>query len=233
MSVIDELYENRDENELVLKLEEKYENLKEFNTIKEIDLPEELQGTLRPYQVSGYHWLNYLSEVKWGGILADDMGLGKTVQALTYLQHFKNVNGKLQAMVVCPTTLIYNWENEIKKFTPKLSYYIHHGATRSRDKEKFANCDVIITTYGTLRSDIKLLMTIGLDYLLLDESQAIKNPLSKVTRAASLLHAKNRLCMSGTPLQNNTFDIFAQMNFLNPGMLGSMEFFQAGVCNSY
>ena len=103
-------------------------------------------------------------------------------------------------MVVCPTTLIYNWENEIKKFTPKLSYYIHHGATRSRDKEKFANRDVIITTYGTLRSDIKLLMTIGLDYLLLDESQAIKNPLSKVTRAASLLNAKHRLCMSGTPI---------------------------------
>ena len=226
MSVIDELYENRDENELVLKLEEKYENLKDFNTIKEIDLPEQLQGTLRPYQVSGYHWLNYLSEVKWGGILADDMGLGKTVQALTYMQHFKNEHGKLLAMVVCPTTLIYNWENEIKKFTPKLTYYIHHGATRSRDKEKFASHDVIITTYGTLRSDIKLLVTLELDYLLLDESQAIKNPLSKVTRAASLLNAKHRLCMSGTPLQNNTFDIFAQMNFLNPGMLGSMEFFR-------
>ena len=226
LSVIDELYENRDENELVLKLEEKYENLKEFNKIKEIDLPEQLLGTLRPYQVSGYHWLNYLSEVKWGGILADDMGLGKTVQALTYMQHFKNEKGKLQSMVVCPTTLIYNWENEIKKFTPKLTYIIHHGATRSRDKEKFANYDVIITTYGTLRSDIKLLMTIELDYLLLDESQAIKNPLSKVTRAASLLNAKHRLCMSGTPLQNNTFDIFAQMNFLNPGMLGSMEFFR-------
>src|SRR5688572_25910922 len=164
MSVIDELYENRDENELVLKLEEKYENLKEFNTIKEIELPVELQGTLRPYQVSGYQWLNYLTEVKWGGILADDMGLGKTVQALTYMQYFKNQHGKLQSMVVCPTTLIYNWENEIKKFTPKLTYYIHHGATRSRDKEKFATHDVIITTYGTLRSDIKLLMTIGLDY---------------------------------------------------------------------
>ena len=226
MSVIDELYENRDENELVLKLEEKYENLKEFNKIKEVDLPEQLQGTLRPYQVSGYHWLNYLSEVKWGGILADDMGLGKTVQALTYMQHYKNESGKLQSMVVCPTTLIYNWENEIKKFTPKLTYYIHHGPTRSRDKEKFSNHDVIITTYGTLRSDIKLLMNIELDYLLLDESQAIKNPLSKVTRAASLLNAKHRLCMSGTPLQNNTFDIFAQMNFLNPGMLGSMEFFR-------
>jgi non-specific serine/threonine protein kinase len=110
MSVIDELYENRDENELVLKLEQKYENLKEFNTIKEIDLPDQLQGVLRPYQVSGYHWLNYLSEVKWGGILADDMGLGKTVQALSFMQYYKNTHGKLQAMVVCPTTLIYNWE---------------------------------------------------------------------------------------------------------------------------
>jgi non-specific serine/threonine protein kinase len=226
MSVIDELYENRDETELVLQLEEKYENLKEFQKIKEIDPPNGLEKVLRPYQVSGYHWLNYLSEVKWGGILADDMGLGKTVQALSFIQHFKNEKGGVLAMVVCPTTLIYNWENEIKKFTPELSYYIHHGPARAREKEKFLNHDVIITTYGTLRSDIKLMVSLQLDYLVLDESQAIKNPLSKVTRAASLLHAKNRLCMSGTPLQNNTFDIFAQMNFLNPGMLGTMEFFR-------
>jgi non-specific serine/threonine protein kinase len=129
-------------------------------------------------------------------------------------------------MVVCPTTLIYNWENEIKKFTPSLTYHIHHGGARARDKESFSNYDVIITTYGTLRSDIKLLMSVELDYLVLDESQAIKNPSSKVTRAAGLLKAKHRICMSGTPLQNNTFDIFAQMNFLNPGMLGSMEFFR-------
>jgi non-specific serine/threonine protein kinase len=110
--------------------------------------------------VAGYQWLNYLHEVSWGGILADDMGLGKTVQALSYMQYYKNEHGKLQSMVVCPTTLIYNWENEIKKFTPKLTYCIHHGAARSRDKEKFANHDVIITTYGTLRSYIKLLMTV-------------------------------------------------------------------------
>ena len=129
-------------------------------------------------------------------------------------------------MVVCPTTLIYNWENEIKKFTPDLTYHIHHGPARSRDKENFKNFDVIITTYGTLRSDIKLLITVAFDYVVLDESQAIKNPASKVTKAASLLNARHRLCMSGTPLQNNTFDLFAQMNFLNPGMLGSMEFFR-------
>jgi non-specific serine/threonine protein kinase len=226
MSVIDELYENRDENELVMQLNEKYEKLKEAYTIKEIEPPTGLRSILRPYQVSGYQWLNYLSEVNWGGILADDMGLGKTVQALSFMQYYRKENGKMQAMVVCPTTLIYNWENEIKKFTPSLTYHIHHGGARARDKESFSNYDVIITTYGTLRSDIKLLMSVELDYLVLDESQAIKNPSSKVTRAAGLLKAKHRICMSGTPLQNNTFDIFAQMNFLNPGMLGSMEFFR-------
>ncbi len=225
-SVIDELYENRDEVELVMQLEAKYENLKDFNKIKEIEPPNGLRSILRPYQVSGYQWLNYLREVSWGGILADDMGLGKTVQALSFMQHYKNENESLQSLVVCPTTLIYNWENEIKKFTPDLTYHIHHGPTRSRDKESFKNFDIIITTYGTLRSDIKLLVHVPFDYMVLDESQAIKNPASKVTKAASLLNARHRLCMSGTPLQNNTFDLFAQMNFLNPGMLGSMEFFR-------
>ncbi len=226
LSVVDELYETRDEEELVVQLEEKYENLKQFNQIKEIDPSYHLKMILRPYQVAGYQWLNYLKDIRWGGILADDMGLGKTVQALSFMEYYKKENGKLKALVVCPTTLIYNWENEIKKFTPELTYRIHHGGTRTRIKEELTDHDITITTYGTLRSDIKMLMSIELDYVLLDESQAIKNPSSKVTKAACLLNAKNRLCMSGTPLQNNTFDIFAQMNFLNPGMLGTMEFFR-------
>jgi non-specific serine/threonine protein kinase len=121
---------------------------------------------------------------------------------------------------------MFNWENEIKKFTPSLTYHIHHGGDRVRTKDVIKSHNVIITTYGTLRSDIKMLLENEFDYVILDESQAIKNPASKVTRAAGLLRAKNRLCMSGTPLQNNTFDIFAQMNFLNPGMLGSLEFFR-------
>ena len=128
--------------------------------------------------------------------------------------------------MVCPTTLMFNWENEIKKFTPGLTYHIHHGGDRVRDKQYFNQFDVVITTYGTLRSDIKLLVEINFDYVILDESQAIKNPQSKVTKAACLLKSRNRLCLSGTPLQNNTFDIYAQMNFLNPGMLGSMEYFR-------
>lgn len=226
LSVVDELYETRDEEELVVQLEEKYEKLREFNKIREIDPSSQLKPILRPYQVAGYQWLNYLKDINWGGILADDMGLGKTVQALSFMEFFKREQGKLKALVVCPTTLIYNWENEIRKFTPTLTYRIHHGALRTRVKEELTDHDVTITTYGTLRSDIKLLMSVDFDYVILDESQAIKNPSSKVTKAACLLNAKHRLCMSGTPLQNNTFDIFAQMNFLNPGMLGTMEFFR-------
>ncbi|MGN6493602.1 MAG: DEAD/DEAH box helicase [Agriterribacter sp.] len=226
LSVIDELHQEKDEAEVMIELEEKYNRLRSFNRINEIDPPERLAHILRPYQVAGYHWLNYLSEVGWGGILADDMGLGKTIQALSFLQFYRDHHDVLKAIVVCPTTLMFNWENEIKKFTPDLTYYIHHGPDRARDKETFAPYNIIITTYGTLRSDIKLLTEIQFDYVVLDESQAIKNPQSKVTKAASLLLAKNRLCLSGTPLQNNTFDIYAQMNFLNPGMLGSVEYFR-------
>ncbi len=226
LSVIDELYNNIDETEVMIKLEEKYERLRSFNRINEVDPPIQLAEILRPYQVAGYHWLNYLTEVGWGGILADDMGLGKTIQALSSLQRYRDNNETMTAIVVCPTTLMFNWENEIKKFTPKLTYRIHHGGERIRDKKIFDEHDVIITTYGTLRSDIKFMLETNFDYIVLDESQAIKNPQSKVTKAACLLNAKNRLCMSGTPLQNNTFDIYAQMNFLNPGMLGSVEYFR-------
>jgi non-specific serine/threonine protein kinase len=226
LSVIDELYDQRDEQELSFELDEKYERLRNFKNIPEIPLPSQLENRLRPYQLSGFHWLNYLNSVGWGGILADDMGLGKTVQALSMLQHFAEEEGNLKALVVCPTTLIYNWENEIKKFTPSLTWRIHHGNTRAKRKEDFGDDNVIITTYGTLRSDVQMLMKIPFDYVILDESQAIKNPASKVTKAAGLLKATNRICMSGTPLQNNTFDIYAQMNFLNPGLLGSVEFFR-------
>ena len=225
-SVIEELYENRNEEELFFQLEERYDKLKEFKNIEHVDAPEHLKSILRPYQESGFQWLNYLHEVNWGGILADDMGLGKTIQALSFIQHIKETKGSLKALVVCPTTLMYNWENEIKKFTNSLTYYIHHGGIRDKNLVSKPQADIIITTYGTLRSDIKSFVEPDFDYIILDESQAIKNPSSKVTKAVGLLKAKSRLCLSGTPLQNNTFDIFAQMNFLNPGMLGTMEFFK-------
>lgn len=224
--VIDELYDQRDDMELQIELEEKFDRLREFKRIRKVSPPKHLHGILRPYQVSGFQWLNFLSDNQCGGILADDMGLGKTVQALTMLEHFENKTGDLKALVVCPTTLLYNWENEIKKFTPKMEYFIHHGGQRSRNKEELGSHHIVITTYGTLRSDILMLKDLAFDFVILDESQAIKNPNSKVARAACLLNSKHRVCMSGTPLQNNTYDIYAQMNFLNPGLLGSSEFFR-------
>lgn len=225
-SVVEDLYNQRDEEELFIQLEEKYDKLRYNHEIKPVDAPAHLKPILRPYQESGFQWLNYLREVQWGGILADDMGLGKTIQALSFLHHLKEVNGSLKALVVCPTTLMFNWQNEIRKFTPTLNMYVHHGGARIRETLNHDHIDVIITTYGTLRSDIKQFVEVDFDYVVLDESQAIKNPASKVTKAACVLKAKNRLCLSGTPLQNNTFDIFAQMNFLNPGMLGTQEFFK-------
>lgn len=225
-SVIDELYDEIDNNAVAAELEARKKQLLQLDHLPPTIPPDNIKAIMRSYQENGFQWLCYLDEVKWGGILADDMGLGKTLQALSFLQYLKNKNGQCLALVVCPTTLIYNWENEINKFTPGLTYHIHHGPLRTQNPGELDDKNIIITTYGTLRSDVQLLMKLAFDYVILDESQAIKNPHSKVAKAAQLLQTKNRMCLSGTPMQNNTFDIYAQMNFLNPGMLGSMDFFK-------
>ncbi len=226
-SVLDELLAEVDENELQQELESKKAKLDSIiaNDYSNIEPPAELTALLRPYQLAGFQWLLFLKEAGWGGILADDMGLGKTVQTLAFFQHIKNTTPEARFLVVCPTTLMYNWENEIKKFTPGLTSFIHHGPKRAVQASTFDGIAVTITTYGTMRSDIKMFKDIPYDYVVLDESQSIKNPQSQVAKASLLLNSKNRLALSGTPVQNNTFDLYAQMNFLNPGMLGSREFF--------
>jgi len=226
-SVLDELLAEVSEEELANELEEKKERLTGIisNDYGNVIPSSRLEAQLRPYQVAGFQWLVFLKEAGWGGLLADDMGLGKTVQTLSFLQHHKEENPDAKFLVVCPTTLMYNWENEIRKFTPNLKHFIHHGPKRNALGLKIDDYDIMITTYGTMRSDIKTIKEINFDYVVLDESQAIKNPQSQVAKAALLLNSKNRLALSGTPVQNNTFDLFAQMNFLNPGMLGSREFF--------
>lgn len=226
-SVLDELLSDVDEEELQKELEEKKEKLAGIinNDYSGIPAPDGLTATLRPYQLTGFQWLIFLKEAGWGGILADDMGLGKTVQTLAFFLYYKQRHPDAKFLVVCPTTLMYNWENEIKKFAPELRHFIHHGPKRSANTRLFDNYDIVITTYGTMRSDIKIIKEIEIDYVVLDESQSIKNPQSQVAKASLLLNSKFRLALSGTPVQNNTFDLFAQMNFLNPGMLGSREFF--------
>jgi non-specific serine/threonine protein kinase len=228
-SVLDELLAEIDEEKLQEELEVRKEKLESIleHDYSNIAPPEHLTATLRPYQLAGFQWLIFLNEAGWGGILADDMGLGKTVQTLTFFQHYKNQHPDAKYLVVCPTTLMYNWENEVKKFTPELTHIIHHGPKRNINLAAYDNFDIIITTYGTMRSDIKAFREIPFDYVVLDESQSIKNPQSQVAKASLLLNSKNRLALSGTPVQNNTFDLYAQMNFLNPGMLGSREFFMS------
>ncbi len=226
-SVLDELLAEVDEQAVLDELEEKKGHLADIidNDYSNLAPPAQLKANLRPYQQAGFQWLAFLREAGWGGILADDMGLGKTVQTLSFFQQYFNEYPEAKFMVICPTTLMYNWEAEIKKFTPDLRHFIHHGPKRTATTKAFEHYDVIITTYGTMRSDVKMLKEFEFDYVVLDESQAIKNPQSQVAKASLLLNAKNRLALSGTPVQNNTFDLYAQMNFLNPGMLGSREFF--------
>lgn len=227
-SVIDELHDMIEDEDIKKELNEKKEMLLNENPEKyqHIEVPPQLNASLRPYQIAGFQWFTYLDSVKWGGLLADDMGLGKTIQTLTFLQHYKNKNEGLRAVVVCPTTLLFNWENEINKFTPELTYIIHHGTSRTSNPESLLKYNIVISTYGTMRSDVEMFMRNEFDYVILDESQTIKNPTSKVAKAVQLLNCKNRIALSGTPMQNNTFDIFSQMNFLNPGMLGSKDFFK-------
>jgi non-specific serine/threonine protein kinase len=226
-SVLDALLADVDEEALLQELEGKKEQLAAIidRDFSDMQPSPELKAELRPYQLAGYQWLAFLAEAGWGGILADDMGLGKTVQALAYLLHYAAGNPDARFLVVCPTTLMYNWEAELRKFTPSISHCIHHGPKRAHRAQQLPNCQLIITTYGTMRADIRWLKDIEFDYIVLDESQAIKNPQSQVAKASLLLRAKHKLALSGTPVQNNTFDLYAQMNFLNPGLLGSREFF--------
>ncbi len=231
--IIEQLLSEVDEQGLVKELIEKKEKLLAIaaEDYSQLQAPEHLTASLRPYQLTGFQWLVFLHEAGWGGILADDMGLGKTVQALAFYLFLKNKNDAATLLVVCPTTLIYNWEAEVEKFAPHLRVHIHHGPRRKVAVSGIKGFDIVITTYGTMRSDIKAFREVNYDCVVLDESQAIKNPQSQVARASLLLQGTHRLALSGTPLQNNTFDLFSQMNFLNPGMLGSREFFMNEFAN--
>jgi len=225
-TLIDELHELIDEEAVLHELEEKKQRLQNIETVRHMPLSKKIQAKLRPYQLSGFKWMQVLDELNWGGCLADDMGLGKTLQAICFLQYIKEKNKGATSLVVCPTSLIYNWENELQKFAPSLKYHIYYGSNRSFSDEHLENYDIIITSYGTMRNDIKELKEHKFEYILLDESQQIKNPDAQVTKAVVLLQSRNRLILSGTPVQNNTFDLYAQMNFLNPGFLGNREFFK-------
>lgn len=187
--------------------------------------PERFAGTLRPYQAAGLGWLDRLAALGLGACLADDMGLGKTVQVLA---HLCDAPGK--TLLVCPLSVLVNWQREAARFTPHLRVSLHHGPRRPRDAAlvaSMAEVDVLVTTYAVARSDAEALGGIGWSRIVLDEAQHIKNPDTATSRAIRGLAARHRIAMTGTPVENRLEELWAIMDFLSPGLLGSRASFKA------
>ena len=225
LSFVDKILDEADTRHLDQLSERKIKKLEKFKKIKEYPLPANLIGELRDYQRAGYNWLNFLKEFSFGGCLADDMGLGKTVQTLTLLQNEIN-NKKVPNLIVAPTSVLFNWQREIEKFTPEIDFMLHYGTKRTRDARRLRKKALILTTYGHLRRDITFLKDIHFHYVVLDESQNIKNPQSDTAQAARNLHSSHRLTLTGTPVENNTMELWSQFAFLSPGLLGGQSFFK-------
>jgi non-specific serine/threonine protein kinase len=225
LSFVDTVLDEADQKILDAPSQKKLKKLDQFTSIKRYQIPENLKGELRDYQRAGYNWLNFLNEFSFGGCLADDMGLGKTVQTLAFLQ--KEINRKkVPNLIIAPTSVLFNWQREIEKFTPEIDYLLHYGTKRTRDARRLRKKALILTTYGHLRRDVTFLSNIDFHYVILDESQNIKNPQSDTAQAARNLQSKNRLTLTGTPVENNTMELWSQFSFLSPGLLGSQTFFR-------
>ena len=223
LNLLKELQEN---NLAKVHMSDKLRHLEAFTGIKDYPLPGGFSGKLRPYQKAGYNWLRFLNEFHLGGCLADDMGLGKTVQTLTLLQSEKEKDGSGTSLLVMPTSLTYNWEMEAAKFTPQLKILNYTGTLRNKDIARFEKYDIVITSYGITRLDIESLQKFFFNYIILDESQVIKNPSSNIAKAVLQLRSRHKLTLTGTPLENSTLDLWSQMTFINPGLLGGQTFFK-------
>ena len=188
-----------------------------------------LDGILRHYQKEGFYWLEHLRKMRFGGILADDMGLGKTIQTIALLESAYSQEVLPASLVVAPTSLLHNWQNELKKFAPDLKTCIYAGNKRrnySLFNDSFNDYQVIITSYGILRSDCDYLASYPFYYLIIDESQFIKNPDSISYHAVKSLSSGYRLALTGTPVENSLVDLWSQFNFINPDMLGDLLSFR-------
>lgn len=202
---------------------------KDFSKAKKrpnVPTPLGLKATLRTYQQEGLNWLAFLDNRNFGGCLADDMGLGKTLQIIAFILYLRERNGARTHLIVVPTSLLFNWQEEIRKFAPDLKSLTYHGEKRNKNLLSGKEHDVILTSYGTILSDIDHWKKASFDYIFVDESQAIKNPNAERYKALRLLDARNRIVMTGTPIENNTFDIYGQMSFCCPGLLGSKLYFK-------
>lgn len=194
--------------------------------IPNVNIPAELNAELRDYQHEGLNWLNFLDGFNFGGCLADDMGLGKTIQIIAFILSQREKRGHTTNLIVVPTSLLFNWQDEISKFAPSIKVLLHYGADRPKTTTHMPDYEVVLTTYGMLLSDIKFLKNFNFNYVFLDESQVIKNPNSERYKAARLLQSRNRIVLTGTPVENSTFDLYSQLSFACPGLLGSKQYFK-------
>lgn len=187
------------------------------------EAPEGLHGELRPYQKEGVKWMRYLGENGFGGCLADDMGLGKTIQTISLLTEVCSQPGAGPVLIVMPRSLLFNWKSEIERFAPGLTATVYHGL--GRDFGEALKSQIVLTTYAMVRNDLKNFMDVEWEYIILDESQNIKNLNAQSTRAVLALKGRKRLALSGTPMENNLQELYSLFRFLNPGMFGSLEDF--------
>jgi superfamily II DNA or RNA helicase len=212
---------------------ELFRKLRDIDEIKGAKKPRNLKAQLRPYQEQGFQWLWFLNEIGAGGILADDMGLGKTVQTLALLLAVKAEDAKIEgkrkpfkALIIAPTSVVTNWLREMDKFAPSLRHALWHGAERKERQDELEDADVVVTSYALLRRDEEMLKEIDWRYVIVDEAQQIKNPLSATARAAKRIKADRRLALSGTPIENRLSEIWSIFDFVSPQFLGPLEKFE-------
>jgi len=227
-SVIDQIYEQISEREdsPADEILDQARQIRESVHALDIPRPEGLNAELRPYQKAGFNWLMQLHLNNCHGCLADDMGLGKTLQTLSLLQYLKEKGELKTSLLVAPVVTLANWENEMKRFTPGLSFLRHAGSERVSEALHFEEYDLVIVSYHTLRNDVDLFLELAFDYIILDEAHYIKNAGSRIFKAIRSLKSAHRLSLTGTPLENNTMELWSQFSFLNPGLLGGRKDFQ-------
>ncbi|MGK5088910.1 SNF2-related protein [Bdellovibrionota bacterium FG-2] len=194
------------------------EKVKKFEGITTAKAPAGFKGKLRNYQKEGLSWLQFTEEFEMGGVLADDMGLGKTIQILAFLKGRKK-KGELPSLVIAPKSLVFNWMDEAKKFVPDLNVMSYSGSGRLKSTKAMAKADLIVTTYGTVRTDIAKLQELEFDVAIVDEAQAIKNPQSQSAMAVKLIKANLKLALTGTPIENSLTDLFSILEFTSPGLI--------------
>jgi SNF2 family DNA or RNA helicase len=196
------------------------------NNSKIYPLSQSLNATLRSYQHKGYEWMLLLQDIGAGACLADDMGLGKTIQAISAIVHFIEKHPQSKNIIICPASLIYNWKEEFEKFAPSVTTMVYHGSGRQKEQLADSDARIIITTYSTLRNDVEIISDQSFGIAVLDESHNIKNPTTQISQAVMKIKAGFRIALSGTPVINNTFDLYSQLHFVVPGLFGSREFFR-------